>query len=70
MKYFLLFSIVVAVLALFKSHDEFKGGRGGGGNIRLRYGGGGYHGIRSGPITIVDAVATVILLSWIFYDLN
>lgn len=52
---FLLFCIVVAILALFKSSDSFKGGRG----FRM---GGGHHG----PFTIVDAVAIVLLLFYLF----
>ena len=53
---FLLFCIVVAILALFKSSDSFKGFR-----PRARGGGG-----RPGPFTIVDAVAIVLLLFWIY----
>jgi hypothetical protein len=54
MKYFLLFCIVVAILALFKSSDSFKGGRG------FRMGG------RRGPLDIVDAVAIVLVLFFVF----
>jgi hypothetical protein len=57
MKYFLLFCIVVAILALFKNYDEFKGGRGG---FRSSRGG------RRGPFTILDAVVIVLVLFWIF----
>jgi hypothetical protein len=52
---FLLFCIVVAILALFKNYDEFKGGRGG-----FRRSG------RRGPFTILDAVVIVLVLFWIF----
>ena len=55
---FLLFCIVVAVLALFKSHDDFKGSRGG------LYGRGGRRSF--GPFNIIDAVAIVLVLFWIF----
>jgi hypothetical protein len=58
---FLLFCIVVAILALFKSYDEFKGGRGGG-----RWGGSG----RRGPFTILDAVVIVLLLFWFYTSHN
>jgi hypothetical protein len=53
---FLLFCIVVAILALFKNYDEFKGGRG----FRIRGSG------SRGPFTIVDAVLIVLLLFWFF----
>jgi len=53
---FLLFCIVVAILALFKNYDEFKGGRGG-----FRRSGG-----RRGPFTILDAVLIVLLLFWFY----
>ena len=53
---FLLFCIVVAILALFKNYDEFKGGRG----FRVRGGG------RRGPFTLVDAVLIVLLLFWVY----
>jgi hypothetical protein len=55
MKYFLLFCIVLAILALFKNYDSFKGGRG------FRMGGGS-----RGPFTIVDAVAIVLVLFFVF----
>ena len=51
---FLLFCIVVAILALLKSSDSFKGGRG------FRMGG------HRGPFTIVDAVAIVLGLFFLF----
>lgn len=51
---FLLFCIVVAILALFKNSDNFKGGRG--------FSMGGHHG----PFTIVDAVIIVLLLYYLF----
>jgi len=53
---FLLFCIVVAILALFKNYDSFKGGRG------FRMGGGGHHG----PFNIIDAVGIVLLLFYLF----
>jgi uncharacterized membrane protein len=56
---FLLFCIVVAILALFKNYDGFKGGRG----FRMS-GGGGHHG----PFTIVDAVAIVLVLFFLYND--
>jgi hypothetical protein len=56
----LLFCIVVAILALFKNYDDFKGGRGG-----------WYRGPRrGGPFTIVDAVVIVLVLFWIFSAFN
>ena len=54
---FLLFCIVVAILALFKNYDNFKGGRG----FRARGG-----SRARGPFTIVDAVAIVLLLFWVY----
>jgi hypothetical protein len=54
---FLLFCIVVAILALFKSSDSFKGSRGG-----FRSSGGG----RRGPFTILDAVLIVLFLFWFY----
>ena len=54
---FLLFCIVVAILALFKSDDSFKGGRG----FRARGG-----SRARGTFTIVDAVAIILLLFWIY----
>ena len=54
---FLLFCIVVAILALFKNYDEFKGSRGG-----FRRSGSG----RRGPFTILDAVLIVLLLFWVY----
>ena len=53
----LLFCIVVAILALFKSSDSFKGSRG----FRIRGG-----SRARGRFTIVDAVAIVLLLFWIY----
>ena len=58
MKYFLLFCIVVAILALFKSSDNFKGGRGG------LYGRGGRRSF--GPFNIIDAVGIVLVLFFLF----
>jgi hypothetical protein len=49
---------VVAILALFKSSDSFKGGRGG------LYGRGGRRSF--GPFNIIDAVLIVLLLFWFF----
>lgn len=54
---FLLFCIVIAILALFKSSDSFKGG----GGFRMRG-----SSRRRGPFTIVDAVVIVLVLYWIF----
>jgi len=59
---FLLFCIVVAILALFKSSDSFKGSRG----FRMR----GSSRRTRGPFTIVDAVAIVLVLYWIFVSYN
>ena len=56
---FLLFCIVVAILALFKSSDSFKTGGGFLSSRRSR-----------GPFTIVDAVAIVLVLYWIFASYN
>jgi hypothetical protein len=56
---FLLFCIVVAILALFKTHDNFKGGRGG--SFRMRG-----SSRRRGPFTIVDAVAIVLVLFFLY----
>ena len=56
---FLLFCIVVAILALFKSHDNFKGGRG----FRMS---GGYRG----PFTIVDAVILVLVVYYLFINIR
>ena len=53
---FLLFCIVVAILALFKSSDSFKG-------FRPRVRGSGR---RRGPFTIVDAVAIVLVVFYFF----
>jgi hypothetical protein len=53
---FLLFCIVIAILALFKNYDDFKGSRG------FRMSGGG----RRGPFTLVDAVLIVLLLFWLY----
>jgi hypothetical protein len=53
---FLLFCIVVAILALLKNYDGFKGGRG----FRIRGSG------SRGPFNIVDAVLIVLLLFWFF----
>lgn len=53
---FLLFCIVVAILALFKSSDSFKGGRG----FRMGVGG------RPGPFNILDAVGIVLVLFYFF----
>ena len=58
---FLVFCIVIAILSLFKSSDSFKGGRG----FRMR----GSSRSR-GPFTIVDAVAIVLVLYWIFASYN
>lgn len=55
---FLLFCIVVAILALFKNYDEFKGGRGG------LYRRGGRRSF--GPFNIIDAVVIVLLLFWVY----
>jgi hypothetical protein len=55
---FLLFCIVVSILALFKSSDSFKGGRG------FRMGGGGLR--NRGPFNIIDAVAIVLVLFYLF----
>ena len=57
---FLLFCIVVAILALFKNHDGFKGGRG----FRMRSSG----SRRRGPFTIVDAVVIVLVLFFLYND--
>lgn len=54
---FLLFCIVIAILALFKSSDSFKGGRG----FRM---GGGSRG--RGPFNIIDAVGIVLVLFYLF----
>ena len=61
MKYslFLLFCIVIAILALLKNYDSFKGGRGFGGFSRLRGG-------SRGPFTIVDAVGIVLVLFYLY----
>jgi hypothetical protein len=56
---FLLFCIVVAILALFKNHDNFKGGRGGGFRVRGS-------SRRRGPFTIIDAVGIILVLFWLF----
>jgi len=49
---------VVAILALFKSSDNFKGGRGG------LYGRGGRRSF--GPFNIIDAVGIVLVLFFLF----
>ena len=56
---FLLFCIVVAILALFKSCDSFKGS-----GFRMR------GSRRRGPFNIVDAVVIVLVLYWIFVSYN
>ena len=58
---FLLFCIVVAILALFKSADSFKGG----GGFRMRG-----SSRRRGPFNIVDAVVIVLVLFWLFDAFN
>lgn len=55
---FLLFCIVVAILALFKSSDSFKGG-----GFRMRG-----SSRRRGPFTIVDAVVIVLVLFYLFIN--
>lgn len=57
---FLLFCIVVAILALFKSSDSFKGG----GGFRIR----GSSRRTRGPFTIVDAVAIVLVIFYLFIN--
>jgi len=72
----LLFFIVVAILALLKSNDNFKGGRGSGGSRGGGYGGGGYgggsYGGSRGPYEYVpgirpfDIIDVVIILIFVF----
>ena len=54
---FLLFCIVVAILAFFKNYDNFKGGRG----FRVRG-----SSRRRGPFNIIDAVGIVLILFFLY----